>query len=38
MYEARQSKLINDLKDIYPIEKLNNEYTIRGLELNELSR
>ena len=38
MFEARQIRLISELQEIYPIERASNgEYTIRGLELNELS-
>lgn len=39
MFEARQIRLISELQEIYPIERNNGngEYTIRGIELNELS-
>lgn len=37
MMESRRTRLIADLRDIYPIEKINGEFLIRGLELNEFS-
>lgn len=33
LLEARQMKLLGELQSIYPIERLEQEYAIRGLEL-----